>query len=188
MTRSGIINDDDSRSLPLRRPPVAAGAAVGPDVLGPTGMPATVIDFVDLDEDRTLSDSAIGREDRTPPNLGLSCAVRPSVLSPTGTPATEGSEFQSVNSSPGDMRPTRIMAECKNTVAHSAASSPTTPVAQPEVENGNVFVSLPVKPTSSSTCSRPIRIPTGSSSTSGDRTSVAYQEIWPDLKVGAPNI
>ena len=42
-------------------------------------MPVMVNDCDDLDEDRTPSDSAIGREDRTPPNLDLSCAVRPSV-------------------------------------------------------------------------------------------------------------
>ena len=117
-------------------------------------------------------------------------AVRPSVLSPTGTSATKGNQYSSVNISPGGVRPTRIMAECSNEVDQSkVASSPTTPVAWPTVENGTVFVPpLIGSPTSSSTCSLPTRISTGSSLTSGDCTSTAYRGISPDPRVGDHSI
>ena len=52
----------------------------------------------------------------------LLCRASGCVLSPTGMPATEGSQCNSVNISPGGVRPTRIMADCSNEVLNSSAS------------------------------------------------------------------
>ena len=91
---------------------------------------------IDMHEDKTLS------------VLDSCCAVRPGVLRPRGTPAKEGNQCNSVNISPGGVRPTRIMADCSNEVAKSSkglVSDEKLPSSDPKILSG-LSVSVPAVP------------------------------------------